>query len=48
MGEDAWQGACADREGAPDWQLTGWEQGRFRLAARQAGIGASPIGEPRY
>lgn len=38
----------ADREGVPDWRLTRREQGRFRLAARQAGIGASPIGEPRY
>lgn len=48
MREDAWRGARADREGVPDWRLTRREQGRFRLAARQTGTGASPIGEPRY
>ena len=48
MREDAWRGASADREGVPDWRLTRREQGRFRLAARQTGTGASPIGEPRY
>lgn len=48
MREDAWRGARADREGVPDWRLTRREQGRFRLAAHQAGAGASPIGEPRY
>lgn len=48
MREDAWRGARADREGVPDWWLTRREQGRFRLAARQTGTGASPIGEPRY
>ena len=48
MREDAWRGSRADREGVPDWRLTRREQGRFGLAARQAGTGASPIGEPRY
>ena len=48
MREGAWRGARADREGVPDWRLTRREQGRFRLAARQTGTGASPIGEPRY
>lgn len=48
MREGAWRGARADREGAPDWRLTRREQGRFGLAAHQAGTGASPIGEPRY
>lgn len=48
MREGAWRGARADREGAPDWRLARREQGRFGLAARQAGTGASPIGEPRY
>lgn len=48
MREGAWRGARADREGAPDWRLARREQGRFRLAARQTGTGASPIGEPRY
>ena len=48
MGEGAWRGARADREGAPDWRLARREQGRFGLAAHQAGTGASPIGEPRY
>lgn len=35
MREGAWRGARADREGAPDWR----EQGRFGLAAHQAGTG---------
>ena len=48
MKEGAWRGARADREGAPDWRLARREQGRFGLAAHQAGTGASPIGEPRY
>lgn len=48
MREGAWRGARADREGAPDWRLARREQGRFGLAAHQAGTGASPIGEPRY
>lgn len=48
MREGAWLGARADREGAPDWRLARREQGRFGLAAHQAGTGASPIGEPRY
>lgn len=48
MRESAWRGARADREGAPDWRLARREQGRFGLAAHQAGTGASPIGEPRY
>lgn len=48
MREGAWRGARADREGVPDWRLARREQGRFRLAARQTGTGASPIGEPRY
>lgn len=48
MREDAWRGSRADREGVPDWRLTRREQGRFGLAAHQAGTGASPIGEPHY
>lgn len=48
MGGDARRGTRADREGVPDWRLTRREQGRFGLAARQTGTGASPIGEPRY
>lgn len=48
MREGAWRGARADREGAPGWRLARREQGRFGLAAHQAGTGASPIGEPRY
>lgn len=48
MREGAWRGARADREGAPDWRLARREQGRFGLAAHQAGTGASSIGEPRY
>lgn len=48
MREGAWRGARADREGVPDWRLARREQGRFGLAAHQAGTGASPIGEPRY
>lgn len=48
MREGAWRGARADREGAPDWRIARREQGRFGLAAHQAGTGASPIGEPRY
>lgn len=39
MREGAWRGARADREGAPDWRLARREQGRFGLAARQAGTG---------
>lgn len=35
MREGAWRGARADREGVPDWR----EQGRFGLAAHQAGTG---------
>lgn len=38
-GGGAWRGARADREGAPDWRLAKREQGRFGLAARQAGTG---------
>ena len=37
--EDAWRGTRADREGAPDWRLARREQGRFGLAAHQAGTG---------
>lgn len=37
--EDAWRGPRADREGVPDWRLTRREQGRFGLAAHQAGTG---------
>ena len=48
IGESARRGARADREGAPDWRLTGREQGRFGLAARRAGTGTIPTGEPRY
>ena len=48
MREGAWRGARADREGVPDLRLARREQGRFGLAAHQAGTGASPIGEPRY
>lgn len=47
MGGDAWRGARADREGAPDWRLTRREQGRFRLEAHRTGTGTSPTGEPR-
>lgn len=39
MREGAWRGARADREGAPDWRLARREQGRFGLAAHQAGTG---------
>lgn len=39
MREGAWRGARADREGVPDWRLARREQGRFGLAARQAGTG---------
>lgn len=39
MREDAWRGSRADREGVPDWRLTRREQGRFGLAAHQAGTG---------
>lgn len=39
MREDAWRGPRADREGVPDWRLTRREQGRFGLAAHQAGTG---------
>ena len=39
MGEGAWRGARADREGVPDWRLARREQGRFGLAAHQAGTG---------
>lgn len=38
-GGDARRGARADREGAPDWRLARREQGRFGLAAHQAGTG---------
>lgn len=48
MREGTWRGTRADREGVPDWRLARREQGRFGLAARQTGTGASPIGEPRY
>lgn len=39
MREGAWRGARANREGVPDWRLARREQGRFGLAAHQAGTG---------
>lgn len=43
MREDAWRGSRADREGVPDWRLTRREQGRFGLAAHQAGTGQARL-----
>ena len=43
MREGAWRGSRADREGVPDWRLTRREQGRFGLAAHQAGTGQARL-----